>query len=438
MPNPFMFPPGQFGKINPNPLGQPKGPGSGFLNRNLPQSQPPVSTPPAPQQGTAPTVPPPTLPPAPAAPPPPAAPTAPPAPASGVDSGGISLIQPNTEGRTPLQQYQMYRSAGGQMNYGDWTNAVQGAGGGGGGTPPPQGGTTPTVDDSLRVTDTNAIDPFFQQVSQLFPGLTSAGEFGFPVQEGSRDNRFNQAAGVFAGGPFQTDVDPLLSFIMSILGGQVGQQQGRAGEQEGILRQLIPQQQASSANALNESVLQGAQDLTSTRAQDALREKLVNQARAGAAGQENASINRLRDLGVIGQGGAATGAVNQAENLANMGLQKNLTDIEFGLDQNQQQRLGLAGDLAGRGADIQRSLNVDPQLMLADRLGRAFNPAVSGFTDFAAQVANLSLGHQFARENAPNDFQKLAPLLGGAVGAAGSLLSAPAAGGSIIAKLLGV
>ena len=76
---------------------------------------------------------------------------------------------------------------------------------------------------------------------------------------------------------------------------------------------------------------------------------------------------------------------------------------------------------AAAGADIYRGLGMDPALNVASSLGGPQNIQSQQFQNMLGTIGQLASGVAIA-DRSPSTLEKLAPIIGGGLGAAGSIL----------------
>lgn len=355
--------------------------------------QPGAPQPPSPQFGpSAPAVPP--------VAPPPAAPAPAPAPApAGGQPGAPQPPSPNSGPSGPVSQGQL-------------PNAVNDP-------------DTPDVLNGLF--DFNSPQAYNALVAPLLamlsPGLQSAGKDFDP---GYRGNWLDEASGGFTGGSFGLpgrEADSVATLIMNLLGNEGALQSMRHDEALGILREAALRSEGSPSIDAARRAAALAGNRTDPGSLDALRGSMQNDLSSTLAAQENASMNRLRESGLLGQGATATAPILALQNQMAGNRMQGQFDIERMMEGLTNERIGQAGQAAGASADVERAMLRDPSNALAQVLLGPRNPVVGSINDFLQGVLNLNVGQALSNRGG-TFFEDISPLLESAIGAVGDYAGA--------------
>jgi hypothetical protein len=289
----------------------------------------------------------------------------------------------------------------------------------------------------------NVLKPYLDSIGLggLFGPQSRLGlDAGAGFRTDNRGNALNALGGpIFQNDPFGLPGNAAgVGASLNTLLQEVGSQQGRAEESEGLLRLLREQMGGGSLAQLNEQQIAGAAGLIDPNRFNDLRQQEENVVRGSAASQSNQANNILRDLGIGGQGAGGRDAALQASNLANQRLQSGLLDVSRQDEQRRNEALGLSSQLASGALGRQQALQEDPTLRLAQVLGGTQNVALPALIDSLMQTGNLQIG-EAARSNKGSFFERggLEASIAG-LGALVSLINPPAgaavnAGGQLVA-----
>lgn len=331
---------------------------------------------------------------------------------------------------TTYQAYAQWANASGlpPLSFGDWA-ALAGAPGSGGVSPTAPIPASESRPDSDPLAFPETVD-FIRNILGNPPIDPEHAGMG-----AGRGNFMNLLAGpLFQNDPFELPGKGTgIGFAMNLLLNEVARQAPRSAELENILRDLVVRMGSSPAAQASDALVNRSAELTSPEALDRLRAERELEARQTSAAGLNAARNRLQDLGLAGMGAASSGAINQAENLANRRLFRNLRAVDEQTEADRLRRLGLAGQIAGQGADVTRALIQDPRLRLAAQLGTPMNPAMGELITNLLQTGNLQIGEALANRGG-GFLEKAAPILGGVLGAIGNIV-APGIGGAVAPQI---